>query len=265
MNKIANFSINFPEDLRELVKPYSLHKIQMGLSGTNTFKLIANNHPNLFLKTNPCHKGLDLFKESEKLKWLSGQLPVPEVKYYSNYNGNQVLLLSEIKGIVSFDPSLVNQRSNVVSLLAQGLKLIHSIDYSSCPFDNSLKVQLKNAKYRMDNNLVNTDDFDEKRKGMTAEQLYKDLLSTQPEDEDLVFTHGDYCLPNVLIENSQLSGFVDWGNSGISDRYQDIALGLRSLEYNFGKGWDDLFLNEYGVKDLNNDKVEFYQLLDEFF
>jgi aminoglycoside 3'-phosphotransferase II len=53
----------------------------------------------------------------------------------------------------------------------------------------------------------------------------------------------------------------------VADRYQDLALAARSLEYNLGRKWVDLLFEEYGIslKEVDWVKIEFYQLLDEFF
>jgi aminoglycoside phosphotransferase len=60
------------------------------------------------------------------------------------------------------------------------------------------------------------------------------------------------------------TGFVDCGRLGVSDRWQDLALCTRSLEFNFGASHADAFLRAYGVK-LNPAKQSWYRLLDEFF
>ena len=61
------------------------------------------------------------------------------------------------------------------------------------------------------------------------------------------FTHGDYCLPNVMIDGEEVAGFVDWGWAGVADRYKDIALVVRSLEYNTGKDLRTMFFDAYGA------------------
>jgi aminoglycoside phosphotransferase len=81
----------------------------------------------------------------------------------------------------------------------------------------------------------------------------------------LIFTHGDYCLPNIIIHEGKLNGFIDWGRAGIADKYQDIALVVRSIIRNFGKKYTNMFLDEYGLVQFDRARIEYYQLLDEFF
>jgi kanamycin kinase len=76
----------------------------------------------------------------------------------------------------------------------------------------------------------------------------------------LVVCHGDYCLPNVLIEADAACGFVDLGELGVADRWWDLAVATWSVTWNLGPGYEDLFLHEYGVE-RDDDRVEFYRLL----
>jgi aminoglycoside 3'-phosphotransferase-2 len=113
--------------------------------------------------------------------------------------------------------------------------------------------------------LVDEDDFDSSRAGRTASDLWDELLDRRPSAEDLVVVHGDFCLPNVVAQNDAISGFLDLGRAGIGDRYLDLALATRSL---VGNGHGDAvaaFYEAYGLADVDEEKIEFYRLLDEFF
>ena len=67
------------------------------------------------------------------------------------------------------------------------------------------------------------------------------------------------------LENERVSGFIDWGRAGVADKYQDLALAIRSISSNFGKEYVHFFLVGYGIADLDESKVDYYQLMDEFF
>ena len=47
-----------------------------------------------------------------------------------------------------------------------------------------------------------------------------------------VLIHGDYCLPNIILRDWKLGGFIDLGESGIGDRHYDLAWGLWTLNKN---------------------------------
>jgi kanamycin kinase len=71
-----------------------------------------------------------------------------------------------------------------------------------------------------------------------------------------VLIHGDYCLPNVLVEQGRLTALVDLGRSGIGDPRDDFAAALWSLHYNYGPGYARDFLDAYGVPLMTDRDIE---------
>ena len=128
---------------------------------------------------------------------------------------------------------------------AQTLRFIHSIPITGCPYINTLKTRLEKT------HTLNLND-DQKA-------ILTRLESSQP-FETLTFTHGDYCLPNILVTGAHLDGVIDWDSSGIADPYVDLASAAWSIEYNFPDEAEELlnvFLNAYGVE-IDERKFDYY-------
>lgn len=83
-------------------------------------------------------------------------------------------------------------------------------------------------------------------------------------EETLVLTHGDACLPNIMVMDSKLSGFIDLGAAGRADRCRDLERACWSLVYNYGNGYDELFLEAYGANHHDRAKLNFYRTLEWF-
>ena len=257
-----------PPDLQTLLVGASWHSISSGESGAQVFRIVRPDGSVCYLKiADAAWQREELLAEKERLQWLQGRLPVPEMYAFSVDSERSFLLLSEIPGLESCDETFKRDIPTVVRLLAEGMRLIHSVEIADCPFDRRLTHTITLAKRRVEAGLVDESDFDMERRETHANELFETLLKNRPEGEDVVFTHGDYCLPNILIEPSppRITGFIDWGRAGIADRYQDLALATRSVIRNFGPGWEPLLWDAYGLQTVDTAKIEFYQLLDEFF
>jgi aminoglycoside phosphotransferase len=259
--------IHLPSNLSAYIGNAEWTPITIGCSVAQIFRLHLPGHKEgMYLKVVDRDTRQSLHSEYERLAWLQGKLPVPGIIAYESEDNLEYLLTVELSGTHAADRSWSDRLQSMVRELAKVLRGIHSVPIDRCPFDKSLDVRIEEARHNLQMGLVDTEDFDHKRSGRSAESLYRELLATRPPDEELVFTHGDYCLPNILLnQDSGLSGYIDWGNAGVSDRYQDLALAYRSLTHNFGTQWAELFLQEYETKPLDRLKIEFYQLLDEFF
>ncbi len=256
---------NIPESISGMLTGYHWSEVSIGQSSAKVFRLQRPGGLTYYLKIAHKLPQRDLLDESEALKWLSDKLPVPEVICFDGDDDRDYLLISGLPGTDAAELTGDIPKVNLVKLLARGLRVIHQIPIENCPFDRTLDVDLKIAEFNVKNGLVDDGDFDDSRQGISAEVLYDELVRKRPESEDLVFTHGDYCLPNIVILGTYISGFVDLHRAGIADRYKDIALAIRSINSNLGPDLESYFFSEYGILNPDKEKIEYYMLLDEFF
>ncbi len=254
-----------PEPLGKMITNYAWNQITIGKSQAKVFCLKKGNYPTYYLKVAHKLPRRDLLEEKNVLGWLRNKLPVPEVIHFAEDDNHDYLLLSEIPGANAAGLTDGVNKAGLVKLIAQGLRTIHEIPIDGCPFDRSLNVEIKIAQYNVNNSLLDDGDFDDARLGLSAKTLYEELIRNKPKMEDMVFTHGDYCLPNIMILENSVSGFIDLHRAGISDRYKDIALAIRSINSNLGAGLESDFFKEYGLPQPDWEKIEYYKLLDEFF
>ena len=110
------------------------------------------------------------------------------------------------------------------------------------------------------NYLARSSDFHPEHQHFTSQEALKELEAKMPVSEDVVLCHGDYCLPNVLIKAGRVSGYVDLGELGLADRWWDLAVATWSLTWNLGPGWEDLFLERYGI-DADPERIGYFRLL----
>lgn len=213
-------------------------------------------------------------QEYQMMKWLTNKLPVPKIICFKQENGINYLLMSKIKGDISCSNEMLENPKQLVKLLAEGLRMLWDIDISTCPFHNSIDHQLKLGEIRLSNNPSFAKDTVKDKWGEngfeTNEQLLQWLKDNKP-NEEFVFSHGDYCLPNIFIKDNKISGFIDLGGSGIADKYLDIAFCYRSLKHNFdgtygGKVYEDfdpgILFDELNIVP-DWEKIRYYILLDE--
>ncbi len=254
---------DLPPAWRARLSGYAASRQTIGESPAVVLRLDRAGAPSLFLKSEPAGTLTELPGEVARLRWLATQgVPSPELLDATTHAGNEFLLMTALPGRdMASTPELAP--TQIVVLAADALRALHAFDPATCPFDHRLAVRVPLARARLDAGLVDPADFDDA--SAPPEVRFAELLAARPADEDLVVTHGDACFPNFMVENGRFTGFVDCGRLGVADRYQDIALACRSLEFNFGKSLAEAFLARYGIAEPDRDKLAFYRLLDEFF
>jgi aminoglycoside phosphotransferase len=157
-------------------------------------------------------RAAQLVPERDRLLWLDGRLPVPQVISLFHAWGDDWLLTHSVPGRPLSDPQLGLEPEQVATSMGEVLRGIHSLDATGCPFGEAKPAN--------------------------------------------VLIHGDFCLPNVLVQEGSLSGLVDVGRAGLGDPRDDLAAGVWSLQYNFGPGLARVFLDAYGAQPMTDRAIE---------
>ena len=260
---------NLPEEIRVLVEDQDYTVDNVGQSGSSILMFSDK-----VLKIQP--ETEETRSECAVLKWLEDKIPVPRVLAQVSADGMSYLLMTKMQGKMSCDEELMESPDMVVSALAQGLQRLWEVDITDCPARWDLDVKLAIAKENVEQGLVDVEDAEPETFGENGfagpRELLNWLLANRPEEEP-VLAHGDFCMPNVFIEEGKPVGYIDCGRMGIADKWQDIALCYRSLKHNYagvytGKVYEDfrpeLLFEKLGIEP-DWEKIRYYILVDELF
>jgi aminoglycoside 3'-phosphotransferase II len=162
-----------------------------------------------------------LVDERDRLAWLAGRWPVPEVIGFYRAAGDDWLLTREVPGVPLSDASVGLPPARVASLLGEILRGIHRTDATGCPFGTSKPGHvLIHGDYCLPNVLV---------------------------------TGG---AGRAQGAPPKLSALIDVGRAGLGDPRDDLAAGVWALRYNFGAGFAREFLDAYGAPPMTDAEIE---------
>ena len=248
--------ITLPPTWRERLNhlPYTMD--ETGLSGS-----VVLTFDDMVLKVERHSERCD--RTVDMMRWLAGRLPVPEVLDYAVHNGFSCLLMSRIQGRMTCDTECMERTEETVSLLAEGLKMLWRVEIGDCPRNIGLEAELADVRRLVEQGNADTEHLPE---GFDTPMALLEWLETHKPAYDPVLSHGDYCMPNVLVQDGRISGMIDLGDTGVADRWRDIALCWGSLARNFGgeyggkvyEGFDPMLLVEKLGIPFEPDKLEYY-------
>jgi len=226
-----------------------------------------------YLKIGPVDKVSDLKREADVLRWLEGRTEVPRTINYASDSKHEALLISAIEGEpLSEILSTTRQVATAESLIeraAEALATLHSIPIGDCPLDTRLDWRFARAKRNAELHLLSESDeeFAAEHGGKFPLDVHSELVKRRPIVEDMVFTHGDPCMPNIIFHDGRYTGFIDLDGAGVADRYVDIAIFLGSARRNTDLAFDieAAFRRGYNIEKLDVAKLEFYTLMDHLY
>ncbi|WP_251616580.1 aminoglycoside 3'-phosphotransferase [Senimuribacter intestinalis] len=173
-----------------------------------------------------------------------------EVLYYDTFHGKDYLLSRQVQGEDCTHPDYLSEPERLCDTMALQLRRLHETDGKGCPVQNRITTYMEVVKCGLDGKSFEPDLF----KGIWQFDSFEDARRAAEEGMPLlkkeVLIHGDYCLPNIILNNWEFSGYIDLDCGGIGDRHIDVLWGIWTLNYNLGTAqYTERFIDGYG-KDL---------------
>jgi kanamycin kinase len=252
MKELAPYNI---ESLPEAIQ-YYMHKAQISDSScSDTAKtLFIEGSARAYLKIDKEGK---LARERIMTAWMHNYGLTPKVLEYASENGMDYLLKEALEGEDGISWHHKENPQRLAAVFGESLRLIHALPKENCPFQNRTIEMLEEADSNAKQKHCDMDFIPE-----GIEHAYAILSTSKLLAGDDVVLHGDYCLPNIIMHDYRLAGFVDLGYGGVGDRHWDLFWGIWTLKYNLKtEKYKDTFLDAYGRETLNLDKLELCRLL----
>lgn len=238
-------------------------EVTIGKSAASVWRIEAGDGPALFVKTAPVRGPNPIVDEVARLEWLGiAGFPAPRILDLIEADDLHWLVMTAVPGADL--TSLVLRPAELCAVMADALRRLHALDAANCPFDHSLPHRLKAAAANVSAGWVDEQDFEDEHMGWSADAVLDWTRRHQPSTHDLVLTHGDACLPNVMALDGRFSGIIDCGRLGIADRWQDLALACSSIAHNCGRDHVETFLDAYEAE-WDEERYRYYCVLDEMF
>ena len=196
-----------------------------------------------------------LKKEADMTTYFYEHQLGPEVFFYLCHDKDW-LLTRAAQGETCLEQRYLDDPKRLCDVTATLLRRLHELSYEECPIQNRTADYLAT----LDRNIHTVSDFHTTLPpawGITSlEEAWKIALAGQHLLKADTLIHGDYCLPNILLDRWHFDAFIDVGNGGVGDKHIDLFWGIWSLGFNTKTwGYTDRFLDVYGREDVDEEML----------
>ena len=205
-------------------------------------------------------------RECTLTRYFNGKGLAARVVAYIAEGAHGWLLTEKVAGNDCAAARYLAEPERLCDTLAERLSLLHALDHERCPVADHTEQYLDNVEenhrqQRFDMSIFPTQDWG----FATPEEAYAIVREKGHLLETNTLLHGDYCLPNVVLDDWRFSGFVDLGSGGVGDRHVDLFWGAWTLAFNLKT--DRLrarFLDAYGRDRVDDERLQLVAACEVF-
>lgn len=194
-----------------------------------------------------------LQKEAAMYSYFHKKGLAPEVLAYESLE-NDWLLTARAKGEDCTHSLYLSDPKRLCDTTAELLRKLHETDFTDCPIPNRTKDYLTTVEENYRRGQFDTSLFPDNWGYTTAEEAFRIAQENGKYLKADTLLHGDYCLPNIMLNNWNFSSFIDLGCGGVGDRHIDLFWGVWTLQFNLNTDkYVGCFLDAYGRDKVNPD------------
>ena len=214
-----------------------------------------------YLKT--CGAGT-LKREAEMTAYFHKKGLGAEVLHY--VSGERDWLLTErVNGEDCTHAQYLSDPTRLCDTIATELRKLHETDFADCPIQDRMKDYFALVKKNYKTGNYDKSSFPDSFGYRSAEEAWSVLKEGEGAIDGRVLLHGDYCLPNIMLDNWKFSKFIDLGNGGVGDRHVDLFWGAWTLWFNLKTDkYRDRFFDAYGRDKVDIEKIKIIAAAEVF-
>lgn len=187
-----------------------------------------------------------LEKEAQMTQYFHAKGLGAEVLTYTS-TAHDWLLTSAVKGEDCVYSEYLQNPKRLCDTIAYELRKLHETDYSDCPVMDKTAEYLATTEKNYQTGNYDKSAFPDSFGYRSAQEAHQVLKVGKNHLQSKVLLHGDYCLPNIILNNWKFSGFIDLDCAGVGDRHIDLFWGVWTLQFNLKTNkYRDRFLDAYG-------------------
>ncbi len=192
-----------------------------------------------------------LKQEADLTRYFHGKGLAAEVLSYRS-GEKDWLLTRRVAGEDCTFAAYLESPERLCDLTASLLRQLHELPHGDCPVQNRMESYRAAAECNYRAGRYDSGLFPDNWGVRSPEEAWDVVARYGHLLKNDTLLHGDYCLPNIMLDHWRFSGFIDLGNGGVGDRHIDLFWGAWTLNFNLKTDkYRQRFFDAYGRDKIN--------------
>lgn len=202
------------------------------------------------IKLRPGSESSSLEDEARRTKWARKHLPSPKKAYTFRMPGVAMLITKTLEGSPSYKYIDILDPPTIIAGLSVALRTMRNVNTDNFPFSPPIWTTEQAVKSNVKKLAESKTKHKELHPDFASRTLIElsDIVNASTNDKEKVLSHGDLCMPNVLLDDGgKMTGIVDLGGLHIGNKHLDLAVMSWTVEASMGEKWSDYLLDQHGT------------------